>query len=146
MEIRKMEHRDAEAVLEMMRGFYDSPAVLSTPGDDILKKNIAAALDDSPCLEGYILQDGEEIAGYSMVTPCFSTEYGGICIWVEDIYLKDGYRSQGYSRQLFAFLEEKYPYAVRFKLEVEEENARAIAAYKKNGYAICGYYQMSKER
>lgn len=145
MEIRKMENRDAETVLNMMRVFYDSPALLSTPSDAILKKNISEALDDTPYLQGYVFEEGEQVIGYAMVTPCFSTEYGGICIWVEDIYLKEGYRNKGFSRQLFDYLERNYPYAVRFKLEVEEENARAIAAYKKNGYEICGYYQMSKE-
>ena len=35
--------------------------------------------------------------------------------------------------------------AVRFRLEVEEENERAVKAYKKAGFERLGYVQMAKD-
>ena len=35
--------------------------------------------------------------------------------------------------------------AVRFRLEVEEENERAVKAYKKAGFEKLGYVQMAKD-
>ena len=46
--------------------------------------------------------------------------------------------------QFFSYLETKYPNTI-MRIEVEEENARAIAVYKKNGYAILPYMEMKKE-
>ena len=35
--------------------------------------------------------------------------------------------------------------AVRFRLEVEEDNERAVKAYKKAGFERLGYVQMAKD-
>jgi ribosomal protein S18 acetylase RimI-like enzyme len=43
------------------------------------------------------------------------------------------------------FMEDEYPSAKRFHLEVAEENTRAIELYKKLGYEILEYVQMIKE-
>lgn len=130
----------------MMRGFYDSPAVIHTPSDEVLRRDIRACLSDMPLLEGFIFEDEGEIAGYAMASKNYTTEYGGLCIWVEDLFLKEGYRSGGFSTRFFEFLENHYPDAIRFKLEVEPENERAVAAYRKNGYRVSAYYLMTKER
>ena len=45
-----------------------------------------------------------------------------------------------------AFLEKYKDQAVRFRLEVEEENERAVAVYKKAGYHPLPYMQMTKEQ
>lgn len=144
--IRRMEPRDADAVYEMMRVFYDSPAVFHTSSDAVLRRDIADCLrEDMPLLDGFVLEDNGTLAGYCMTALNYTTEYGGICVWLEDVYFKPEYRGQGLSVPLFAFLERQYPQAVRFKLEVEQENLPAIAAYRKNGYGISPYYEMTKE-
>ncbi len=145
MKIRVMTREDAPAVFEMMREFYDSAAVIHTSSDEVLRRDIEACVSDLPLIEGFVFEENGKITGYAMASQNYTTEYGGICIWVEDIFLKEGHRGGGFSTQLFAFLEQRYPQAVRFKLEVEAENERAIAAYRKNGYQISEYYLMTKE-
>ena len=80
-----------------------------------------------------------------MTSRNYTTEYGGVCIWIEDLYLEEGYRGGGRSVEFFEFVKKNYPEAVRLKLEVEEENERAIAAYKKNGFYKSEYYLMMIE-
>lgn len=143
--IRKMTEADTTEVLAMMRVFYDSPAVIHTASDEILQKDIADCVSDMPFLEGFVFEADGQVAGYAMITCCYTTEYGGICVWVEDLYLKPDYRRMGISTQFFQFIEEKYPQAVRFKLEVEQENEHAIASYRKNGYGISPYFEMTRE-
>ncbi len=145
MNIRKMIREDAQAVFEMMRVFYDSPALLHKSSDRVLKRDIEDCLSDMPFLEGYIFDEIGETVGYSMIAKSYTTEYGGICIWIEDLYIKENYRNKGYARQFFEFVEKQYPEAVRYKLEVEQENEHAVAAYKKNGYNISEYFLMTKE-
>ena len=140
--IRPMVAADRESVLEMMRVFYASPAVLSNGSEEIFSADIEACISGSPYLEGYIMEDGE-IQGYAMVAKSFSTEFGKPCIWIEDIYIQDAFRGQGIGKLFFDFLTEKYAGCL-FRLEVEEENASALALYKKCGFTELPYMEMKK--
>ncbi len=146
MEIRPMERRDAAAVLEMMRVFYDSPAVFHAAPNAILQRDIDDCIGPCPWLDGFVLEEDGALAGYAMTAKSYSTEYGGLCIWVEDIYILPQYRGRGLGPQFLAFAKDRYPDAVRFRLEVEPENVRAVAAYEKSGYRPLPYLEMTWER
>lgn len=143
MEIRNMTAVHEEAVLEMMRVFYASPAVLSNGSEEIFRNDVAACVGGSPYLEGYVFAEGEQLLGYAMVAKSFSTEFGKPCKWIEDLYILPDFRGQGIGTAFFAFLEEKYPESL-LRLEVEDENERAVAVYTKNGFEVLPYTQMKK--
>jgi ribosomal protein S18 acetylase RimI-like enzyme len=143
-DIRLMTNRDSEAVLEMMREFYNSPAVWSNGSEEIFLRDISACVEGSPYLEGYVFTDGDELCGYAMLAKSFSTEFGKKCVWVEDIYIKESCRSKGIGSKFFAYVDEKYGDCV-IRLEVEEDNKRAIDVYKKCGYEFIPYLEMKKE-
>ena len=141
--IRVMTENDKESVMEMMRVFYASPAVLSNGSEEIFQNDIENCVKDCPFLEGYIFEYNEDIQGYAMVAKSFSTEFGKPCIWIEDLYIKDEYRGLGIGSQFFAYIEEKYTDVV-FRLEAEEENERAVHVYRKCGYEVLPYLEMKK--
>lgn len=142
--IRKMTESDRVAVVEMMRTFYHSPAVWTNGSEEIYNNDITACVTDNPYAEGFIFENEKEILGYGMIAKSFSTEFGKPCIWIEDLYLKEGYRGEGIGSSFFTYLEENFPNTI-MRLEVEEENARAVAVYKKNGYDTLPYMEMKKE-
>lgn len=147
MKIRAMQLEDMEEVVGMMRVFYDSPAVIHAAPDEILRQDVKDCVGECPYIEGYIFEEDGKILGYSMVAKSYSTEYGGMCVWVEDLYMKEEARGLGIGTAFFRFLDEKYKdQAVRFRLEVEEDNERAVAVYKKAGYQPLPYMQMTKEQ
>lgn len=141
--IRLMEEKDRECVMQMMRVFYASPAVLSNGSEEIFKADIDNCVNDSPYLEGYVFEENEAIIGYAMLAKSFSTEFGRPCIWIEDIYLKENYRGHGVGSRFFKFIDERYPSAI-FRLEAEEDNKTAINVYKKAGFDILPYLEMKK--
>ena len=141
--IREMRERDRECVLRMMRVFYASPAVLSNGSEEIFRSDIDACLSDSPYLRGYVVEYKGEVQGYAMVAKSFSTEFGKPCIWIEDLYLQEEARSQGLGQGFFAFITQKYAGSL-FRLEVEEENRRAIHVYEKCGFSRLPYVEMKK--
>lgn len=148
--VRPMVEEDFDEVLEMMKLFYASPAVLHKASEDVLRQDIRDCIGDMPYVEGYVFAGAGgcsgDVAGYAMVAKGYSTEYGGLCLWVEDIYIKPAYRHRGIGSLFFSWLEKKYEgRAVRFRLEVEEENRAAVEAYRKNGYQILPYMEMTKE-
>lgn len=78
-----------------------------------------------------------------MAAKSFSTEFGRPCIWVEDLYIKEDFRGTGIGSLFLEFIEKKYPEAV-LRLEVEEENGRAVKVYEKNGFNVLPYMEMKK--
>ena len=107
--IRDMLEQDRQELISMMEVFYASPAVLSNGSKEIFNQDIDACLSDSPLLEGYIFEIKNKIAGYAMVAKSFSTEYGKVCIWIEDLYLKENYRGRGIGSNFFQYIDNKYP-------------------------------------
>ena len=138
-----MEEKDRNAVIEMMRVFYTSPAVLSNGSEEIFSADVDNCINESPYLEGYVFELDGKIRGYAMIAKSFSTEFGKPCIWIEDLYIKEDFRGLGIGSKFFDLLTEKYPNAI-FRLEVEEENERAIGVYRKNGFDILPYMEMKK--
>ena len=141
--IRLMTREDAQQVIDMMRVFYASPAVLSNGSEEIFQNDVENCVNDSPYLEGYIIEDGHKILGYGMIAKSFSTEFGKPCMWIEDLYLKEEARGLGLGSKFLHFVAEKYPEAI-LRLEVEEENERAIKTYRKCGFEVLPYMEMKR--
>lgn len=141
--IKPMTSEHKGTVLEMMRVFYASPAVLSNGSDEIFNSDIDNCINDNPYLEGYVFEENGEILGYAMVAKSFSTEFGLPCIWIEDLYFKPEFRGKGLGGEFFAYLDEKYPGTI-MRLEAEEENERAIHVYKKCGFDVLPYMELKK--
>ena len=141
--IRAMTSGDKSDVFEMMKVFYNSPAVHTNGSDEIFYSDIENCINDNPYLEGYVLENTDGIQGYAMIAKSFSTEFGKPCIWIEDLYIREEYRGMGIGKTFIDFITEKYTDCV-FRLEVEEENERAVHVYRKNGFEVMPYMEMKK--
>lgn len=143
IKIREMAESDRDNVLEMMREFYSSPAVFTDGSDEIFLKDIDNCVNDNPYVEGYIFEGESNILGYAMIAKSFSTEFGKQCFWIEDLYIKDQYRGLGIGKKFMEFVTEKYTDCI-YRLEVEEENERAVRLYEKSGFTVLPYMEMKK--
>ena len=141
--IRLMQENDRETIVAMMKIFYASPAVLSNGSDEIFNADVENCINDSPYLEGYVFECDGAIVGYGMLAKSFSTEFGKPCMWVEDLYVKEEFRGCGIGSRFLNYVADKYPNAI-FRLEVEEENERAISVYKKCGFDVLPYMEMKR--
>lgn len=145
MHIRVMEERDTEAVLEMMKVFYHSPAVIEKAPEAVLRRDIADCLSDMPYIEGFVLEGEQEIVGYGMAAKSYTTEYGGVCVWIEDLYIKPAHQGKGLATQFFNYIEKRYSgQMVRMRLDVHAENEHAVKSYEKNGFEKLDYMAMTK--
>ena len=138
-----MKEADRDSVIDMMRRFYASNAVATNGSEEIFKSDVDACVSDNPYLEGYVFDNNDDIVGYGMLAKSFSTEYGKACIGIEDIYIEEEFRGCGLGSEFFDFIEKKYDNCI-FRLEVEEENERALRVYKKNGFEFMPYKEMKK--
>ncbi len=141
--IRYMEEKDKSHVMDMMRAFYNSPAVSTNGSEEIFEADIDSCIGECSYIEGYIFEKEGNIQGYAMAAKSFSTEFGKQCIWLEDIYIKEEYRRSGIGKLFIEYIKEKYPDAV-LRLEVETENKQAVSLYKKCGFEFLPYMEMKK--
>ena len=143
--IRPMNEGDKPELMQIMRGFYASPAVYTNGSDEIFSSDIDAAVGENPFLEGFIAEVDGEISGYTMVAKSFSTEFGKTCIWIEDLFVKEQYRGAGIGKGLIDFIIARYDNCI-FRLEVEEENERARALYNRCGFSVLPYMEMKRDK
>ena len=141
--IRPMCPNDKPHILDMMREFYASPAVFTNGSDTIFSKDIDNCLNNNPYIEGYVIEQTGDIQGYAMIAKSFSTEFGKTCIWIEDLYIKEPCRGLGLGRRLLKFITDTYTDCI-FRLEVEEENERAVRLYETCGFTVLPYKEMKK--
>ena len=140
-EIRKIRQEDREVVIDMMRRFYNSPALITNGSEEIFASNVDNCLSNSPYLEGYVFIIEDKVIGYGMLAKSFSTEFGSECIWIEDIYLEEEYRGQGIGSKFIHYVKDTYSDKV-LRLEAESDNAKAIATYEKNGFKKLPYMEL----
>ncbi len=145
LDIRKITEKDKGLMLAMLKDFYHSPAVDHLVADEVLERTASDAAAGNG-IDGYLLYDGDDPVGYSLVTSFYAAEVGGKCVMIEDLYLKEACRGKGYGHQFFAWLQEQYKDARRFRLEVTMENTGAIALYQRLGFQWLNYGQMALER
>ena len=134
---------DRDLVLPMVIDFYHSDAVDHPVDTAILERSFRDAADPAePLLRGLLIQWDGQPAGYMYLTQCYSAEVGGRCVLLDEVYLKPEFRGRGIGTRVLAWLEESYPSARRFRLEVTQANQGAARLYRSAGYKFLHYDQM----
>lgn len=144
--IRDMTKEDKKEVLEMVGQFYQSDAVDHAVKMSVLEETFRCAASEDPILRGVILEQDRKTVGYAYLTSYFVSEAGGINLMVEELFVKEECRGQGYGRQFFEWLFREYPHVKRYRLEVTPSNKGAAALYQKMGFQFLGYLQMIKDK
>ena len=140
---RDLTPEDHDLVVPMVIDFYHSDAVDHPVDTAILERSFRDAADPAePLLRGLLVQWDGAPAGYMYITQCYSAEVGGRCVFIEEIFLKEEFRRRGLGSQIMAWLEQEYPSARRFRLEVTQANQGAVRLYQKAGYQFLHYDQM----
>lgn len=142
--IRRVGREDKEIFCTLVDEFYHTNAVLHSIPMEFIESTFTEMMQSDIYLEGYIFEHKGETAGYATVAKSFSTEAGGLVIWLEEIYIRPDYQGMGIGKEFFDYIESRHD-PKRLRLEVERSNQRAIELYKKLGYESLTYHQMIKE-
>ena len=139
-EIIRIRPNDRECVIDMMRRFYHSPALITNGSEEIFANNVDNCLKNSPYVEGFVFIVEGKTIGYAMLAKSFSTEFGSECIWIEDIYLEEDYRGRGIGSQFIQYVKDTYSDKI-LRLEAECDNKKAHLTYEKNGFDKLPYME-----
>ena len=117
------------------------------PPQDAGRERAMAELIAHPELGGtWLIQAEGEVAGYVVLTVCYSLEFHGRFGLLDELYLEEGWRGNRIGTAALAFVDEECRRrglkAVR--LEVGHTNVRAQGLYRKLGYRVEERHLMTK--
>lgn len=139
--IRKFTPADRTLFLAMAKEFYDSPAVAHPVPDSHFEITVSELLRSDAYAECYILESGSSPVGYALLAKTFSQEGGGLCVWLDEFYVREAFRGMGLGTEFLRFFAQNPWGAKRLRLEVEPDNERAAELYAKFGFELLGYTQ-----
>lgn len=147
MQLRRLVPSDRDIYLTLAKEFYHSPAVLHPVPDEHFVRTFNEILRSDVYADGFLLEsDDGECLGYAVTSKTFSQECGGQAVWVEELYVLPVYQGQGLGSEALRLIENYYPDAARFRLEVEPDNESAARLYQRLGYKTLQYRQYIKDR
>ena len=147
MGMRRLQSNDHELYLEMAKEFYATEGVLYPVPEKYFERTFTEMMRSDVYIEGYmLLNHAGQPAGYAVVSKTFSQEAGGLAAWIEEVYIRPAYQSQGIGSTFFAEWERLHPNIMRQRIEVEPRNTRAIHLYEGLGFSEMKYYQMVKDK
>ena len=144
---RKLTQNDRQLYITMAKEFYHSDAVLHPIPEAHFERTADEAMRSDTYAEIYLFEYEGETAGYGLTAKTFSQEAGGYVWWIEEVYIREQFRSRGLGREFFQYRERsKGQEAARLRLEVEAGNTRAVSLYERLGYEVLDYVQMVKDK
>ncbi|MER3554868.1 MAG: hypothetical protein C4331_11110 [Meiothermus sp.] len=142
--LRPASLEDAPKLLEFIRLYYAYDGIPF--GEPSIRRGLNTLLQDTSLGRAFLIQDGEEDAGYAILTFGFDLEFGGRQATVTDVFIKESHRSKGLESRVFAQLEQicRSLGIGALELQVEENNLEARAFYKTLGFQAHERIPMSK--
>lgn len=141
--IRKIKENDRFAYLAMAGDFYASAAVCRSVPESHFIDTFSELMRSDRYAAGYIFEYENHTAGYALLAKTFSQEAGGMVVWIDELYVVPEYRGRGLGHEFFSYLKSNLPDGVkRVRLEVEDDNRKAISLYRRFGFENLPYSQM----
>jgi ribosomal protein S18 acetylase RimI-like enzyme len=133
---KKIGHSDIGIIVHLMQEFY---AIDGYPIDvEISKKLFSQFIDNENLGQAWLIESGNEIVGYVILTFVFNFEYQGKIAFVDELYLTKNSRGKGIGRQTMAFVKSEAE-NLKLKLlylEVETHNANAQKLYLASDFEV----------
>lgn len=122
-------------VLAMMGELYREDEPATAPDPARLPLTIATLLAEPNRGRIVLFRRGGSLAGYALVIPFWSNEFGGTLLYVDELYVVPEARGQRIASAFFAYLRTERPFdAVALALEVTPKNERARRLYESVGF------------
>ena len=144
IEIRPASAPDVARILPLVREYYAEDGY---PFDEAAARAALERFVGDPRLgRAWVVEVGDELAGYLVVTLGYSIEYRGTDAFVDEIFLRDTYRGRGLGTAALAAADAycREIGARALHLEVERDKSGARALYRKVGFVAHDRVLMTK--
>jgi len=138
-----MRSSDVPDFLALTGLFYREEGFPFSPADSA---RMALYLLDNPLVGAIFLarRDGKTV-GYMVLTRCYSLEFGGPFVLLDEIFVSPDRQGSGLGRQLIGAAADycRKNGSGYLRLEVQKKNGRSIGVYRKYGFRTEDRYLMS---
>ncbi|MGV8637119.1 GNAT family N-acetyltransferase [Pseudomonas aeruginosa] len=125
---------DELLLVELMKKYHLYDGIEMTDEDRLA--TLRPLLSSSEKGNVWIICLGSKQIGYIATCNCYSIEFRGIEVWIDEFYIDEQCRGQGFGSEILekvkSFL--KSQGAAIVHLEVDENNPKAVSLYKKSGF------------
>lgn len=146
MQLRRLTQSDRQKYIEMTSAFYCSDAVDHSVDFANFEKTFDMLITSDTYADCFIIEQDSDICGYILTAKTYSQEAGGICVWLEEIWIEPQFRSLGIGKSAILETIKHYQNAARFRLEYTDANQRAAALYRRLGFEPLEYRQMCLDK
>ena len=141
--IREIKSDDKIDFIKMCMDFYNTDGVDHSIPVSNMEKTFNLLMEGLDFAKACVCEKNNKTVGYILLALTYSNEAGGMVVWLDEIYVKPEFRSQGIGSELIDFVIEKYKNKIsRFRLEITESNIGAKKLYLSKGFKDLSYRQM----
>ncbi len=138
------EEKDRSELVTMVRALYhEDPGGKPMDSEKVGKTNnyLTTHPDQGKVM---ILYKNQIVIGYSILINYWSNEFGGKLLFIDELYIKREFRSQGVGTAFLRYLEDSYKKDFKaIVLEVNPSNTAAVSLYKGNGFTTASNLMMN---
>ena len=129
---------DEPAIARLMHGMYDEGDGIRSIDDDKIARTFAHLRGGEQYGACLVAEADGDIVGYALLFPFWSSEYGGLLLLLDELYIAPERRSQGIGGQFLEYIEgyarERGYVALNFI--AMNHNTRAIDFYLRHDYYL----------
>ena len=127
---------DLTQLLTLMREFYSDQQMKFD--EAVATKAVLAMLRDNSLARIALIYSGETLAGYFVLTFCFSLEFHGRFGLLDELYVREKWQGQGMGRRAEAMAAQicREEGLSALRLEVGEANPEAESLYSRLGFHV----------
>lgn len=123
-----------QTIVNFMAGYY---AYDHIPYDRVAAlSSFERLVSDHSLGRAWVIRYGDETVGYCVLTLSYSLEFRGRTAFIDELFIKEGYRGKGIGTRALEFLKEtaRALGVTALRLEVERKNVDAQQLYRKAGF------------
>jgi ribosomal protein S18 acetylase RimI-like enzyme len=133
IEFRAYEENDYADLKDMILSLYREDPEGEPIDEEKIRRTIAESRKYPEKLSIFMFCHKNENVGYAILVYFWSNEYGGNIVAIDELYVKERYRSRGFGTEFISFAV-KMDGAAALQLETTPSNLRALEYYKRLGF------------
>ena len=145
IEIREYDDSDYIVFVRMVNSLYSEDPEGQPMNSSKVEATINEYKKNPEKIRIVILEKNNDIIGYSILVYLWSNEYGGNILIVDELYIKEKFRTEGIGSYFIKWLEEREEF-VAIQLETTPSNRRVFNYYIRLGFEVLENAHLIKVR
>src|SRR5215813_1614236 len=143
-DFRLASEKELPQLLELMREFYQDVGMVFD--EEVARSSLRKSFLDPGLASAYLILLDQDVAGYFVLTFCFSLEFHGRFALLDELYIREAFRRKSLGRAAVEFAGEicRKTGIKALRLETAHSNKMAQSLYESTGFRRDERYLFTK--